>query len=76
MKTKPSALHQNYKSLSHLWIFVCKTGTLGPELQVSLGPRPHLSFRACKTARLAQELLVSKDPSPHLWFCAFKTATL
>ena len=31
-------------------VFACKTETLGPELQVSMGPRPHLSFCAYKTA--------------------------
>ena len=56
--------------------FVSKTATLGPELQVSMGPRPHLWFFAFKTATLASELQVSMGPSPHLWFCAFTTATL
>ena len=55
---------------------VCKTATLGPELQVSMGPRPHLWFYEFKTATLAQELQVSMGPSPHLWFSAFTTATL
>ena len=31
-------------------VFACETETLGPELQVSMGPRPHLSYRAHKTA--------------------------
>ena len=26
----------------HLWFFACKTATLGPELQVSMCPSPHL----------------------------------
>ena len=39
----------------HLWICVCKTETLGPELQVSMGPRPHLWICAGKTASLAPE---------------------
>ena len=30
--------------------FACKTATLGPELQVSMGPKPHLWFFAFKTA--------------------------
>ena len=47
-------------------VFACKTASLGPELQVSMGPRPHLSFCACKTAWLALELLISIGPSPHL----------
>ena len=34
-------------------VFACKTATFGAELQVSIGPRPHLSFCACKPALLA-----------------------
>ena len=49
-------------------VFVCKTGTLGPELQVSMGPRPHQCFFAIKTATLTPELQVSMGPSLHLWF--------
>ena len=30
-------------------VFACKTATFGPELQVSMGPRPLLSFCACNT---------------------------
>ena len=56
--------------------FVCKTATLGPELQVSKGSRPHLCFSEFKTATLAPELQVSMGPSPNLWFCAFTTAAL
>ena len=48
-------------------VFACKTATLGPELQVSMGPRPHLWFFALKTATLAPELQVSMGPNPHLW---------
>ena len=36
--------------------FSCNTVTLGPELQVSMGARPHLWFFAFKTATLAPEL--------------------
>ena len=56
-------------------IFGCKTASFGPEQQVSMGPRHHLSFCACETASLVQELLVPKGPCSHLWFCAWKTAT-
>ena len=45
-------------------------------MQVSIGPRPHLSFYACKTAYLAPEFLVSMGVRPHLSFCACKTACL
>ena len=57
-------------------VFKWKTATFGPELQVSTGTRPHLSFCACKTAQLAPELLVSMCPRPHLWFWAHITACL
>ena len=46
-------------------VIECKTATLGPELQVSMGPRLHLWFCAFKTTPLAPELQVSKGPSPH-----------
>ena len=49
-------------------VFACKTATLGPELQVSIGPRPHLWFFAFQTGTLAPELQVSIGPSPHLRF--------
>ena len=49
--------------------FASKTGTFGSELQVSMGPRPHLWFFALKTATLPQELQVSLAHRPHLWFC-------
>ena len=32
--------------------FACKTATLGPQLQVSMGPRLHLWFFEFKTATL------------------------
>ena len=57
-------------------VFACKTATLGPELQVSMVPRPHLWFFPFKGAPLAPELQVFMGPSPHLWFSAFTTATL
>ena len=33
-----------YGSLPSFVFFACKTVSLGPELQVSMGPRPHLCF--------------------------------
>ena len=56
--------------------FVCKTASFGAELQVSMGPRPHLSLCACKTAWLASELLVSMGHSPHLWLLQAKQRLL
>ena len=56
--------------------FCMQTATLGPGLQVSMGPRPHQWFFSFKTAPLAPELQFSMCPSPHLWFFAFATATL
>ena len=49
-------------------VFGFKTAAFGPEQQVSIGPRHHLSFCACKKASLVQEILVPKGPSPHWWF--------
>ena len=43
----------------------CKTATLESELEVSMGPRPHLWFFAFKTATLEHELQVSMGPRPH-----------
>ena len=57
-----------YRSKPSFVVYACKTATLGPELQVSLDPRPHLCFLAFKTAALAPELQVSMSLSPHLWF--------
>ena len=65
-----------YGSQPSFVAFARKTVTLGPELQVSMSPRPHQWFFAFKTATLASEILVSLSPSLHLWVCAFKTATL
>ena len=57
-------------------VFGCKRANFGPEQQVSMGPRYHLSFCTLKTAWLAQELLVSMGPSPHLWFLHAKQRLL
>ena len=46
-------------------VFASKTATFGSELQVSMGPRLHLSFCEYKTAWLASDLLVSMGPIPH-----------
>ena len=48
-------------------VFECKTATYGPEKQISMCPRYHVSFCACNPAWLAPELLVSMGPSPFLW---------
>ena len=48
------------------------TCRLGPELQVSMGPSPHLWFLVLKAATLAPELHISMGPSPHLWFLPAK----
>ena len=55
-----------YGSQPSFVAFVCKTVSLGPGLQVFMGPRPHLWYFAFKTATLAPELQVSMGPSPHL----------
>ena len=56
--------------------FTCETETLRTELQVSMGPRPHVWFFAFKRGTLAPELQASMSKNPHLWFCAFTTASL
>ena len=70
-RTRITSLHGSLPSSA---VFACETVTIGPELQVSIGPRPHLSLREFKTACLAPELLVSMAPRPHLSFCACKIA--
>ena len=55
-------------SCPHLWFCACKTATLGPELQVSVGPRYDLSLCASTTAYLASDLLFSMGPRHHLWY--------
>ena len=57
-----------YGSLPSSMVFACKTWTFGPELQVSMGPRPHLSFCAHIKACLAQEYQDYMGSRPHLWF--------
>ena len=72
-------LDQKCKSLlvpALIWGFPCKTATLGQEIQVSIGPSPHLLFCAFTTTTLWPELIVSMGPRPHLSFCAIKTAWL
>ena len=65
-----------YESQPSCVVFACETASIGPELQVSIDPRPHLWFGAFKTVTLQTELQVCIGPSPHLLFCAFKTANL
>ena len=65
-----------YESQPSFVFLACKTATLGPELQVCMGPRHHLWFFAFKTATLATELQVSLGPSPHLWFLHAKQRLL
>ena len=65
-----------YGSQPSFVAFACKTTSLGPELQVSMGPRPHQWFFAFKRASLAPELQVSMCPRPHPPLCACKTTWL
>ena len=51
--------------------FACKPAPFGAELQVSIGPRPHLSFCAWKTAWYSPERQVYMGSSPHLFFLFF-----
>ena len=50
--------------------------TLGLELQVYVGPRPHLWFCVCKKVRIASELLVSMSSGPHRFFLDAKQRLL
>ena len=50
-----SDLHQNDKFIMVPALISCKTATLRPDLQVCMGPRPHLWVWAHTTACLAQE---------------------
>ena len=63
-------------SLNSPVVLARKTSTLGPELQVSIGPSPHLWICASKTVGLAPDLHDSMCPRPHLWSCAHKPASL
>ena len=70
LHAKQPLYDQNYKSLcvpDHTYgFFAFKTAHLAPELQVSIGPSPHLWFCAFTTATLSSELIVSKGSRPHL----------
>ena len=57
-------------------VFAFKTAPFGAQLQVCMGPRPHLSFCPCKSAWLTPEILVSMGPRHNLSFSACKTAWL
>ena len=65
-----------YGSLPSYAVFAFKTATLGPELQVSMVPRPHLRCFVLKAATLAPKLKVSMGASPHLWFLHAKRRLL
>ena len=51
-------------------VFACKTATLGPEIQVCIGPRPHLCFfclqNSAFSARIAS--LYVSQPSSVVWY--------
>ena len=57
-------------------VFACKRATFGPELQVSMGPTPHLSFCAYKTWWLTPEILVPLCHSTYLCFFHAKQSIL
>ena len=65
-----------YESHPSSVVFTFKTAHYGPELLVSMGPRPYLSFCACKTATLGPDLQVCMGPRPHLRFWALITGCL
>ena len=57
-------------------VFTYKTARYVPEILVSMGYRPFLSFCACKTATLGPDLQVCMGPRPHLRLWALITACL
>ena len=57
-------------------VFSFKTRTIGPELKVSMDPRPHLLLCACKTARFVPEKLASVGPCADLLFLDAKQRLL
>ena len=61
LSTRIRSLHG---SLPSSVVLACKTTTLAPEWQDSVGPSLHLWFYAFKTATLWQELIVSMCPWP------------
>ena len=63
-----------YWSQSSFVAFVCKTAALGPELQVSMGPRPHLWFLHAKQRPLDQNYKSLWVPDITYGFC-IKTVT-
>ena len=73
LHAKQRLLDQNNESLRAQALisgFCMQNNNFGPELQVPMGPRSHLSFCAWKTVRFAPELQISVDPRPHLsLFC-------
>ena len=57
-------------------VFGCKTATLGPDLQVCMGPRPHLWLWAHITACFAQEKNRQSGFQPSPVVLCMQTATL
>ena len=56
ISTRNTSLHGSQPSSV---VFACKTTTLGPELQVSMGPRPHLCFFFHSKQRLQHQNCMS-----------------
>ena len=59
----------------HHVVFACKTATLEPELQVSMGPRPHLFLFCIQNSDFSTRIasLYGSQPSSVVFAC--KTAT-
>ena len=51
-------------------VFACKTATLGPELQVCIGPRPHLCFFCINNSDFSTRIasLYGSQPSSVIWY--------
>ena len=70
VQAKQRDLHQNDKSI---WVpalicvfFSCKTASLWPDLQVCMGPRPHLWFLHANQQLLDQNCMSLWVPDTHL----------
>ena len=60
-----------YGSLPSSAVFACETATLGPELQVSMGPRPHLWLFCNKSSDFSTRIasLYWSQPSSVVFEC-------
>ena len=70
----PTRITSLYESQPSSEVFACERTPLRPELEVCMGPSPHLGYCAFETANLKPELQVFIGLRPCLWSCECKTA--